>query len=146
MILKIFKVIWFLSVMALFATLLYNYAGWQEQLVVQEEGAEAVSMSREVLFYTLVGLFAIVNVLVYLISRMFPREENFRTWFHGLIVTINIFFIIAMSLIGVYNSTERFDYSRIDFIVYGSVGLIVCWAVAWPVYALCYKFFFKQAV
>jgi len=137
---------WFLSVLVLFATLLYGYAGWGEELVVQEEGENTVSMSREVFFYVMVGVFAIVNVLVYLVSRMFAKDEDFRAWFHGLVITINIFFIIAINLIGLYNSAEKFDYNRIGFIIYGSVGLVVAWAIAWPVYIFYRKFFVKQVV
>lgn len=146
MLLKIFRVVWFLSFLALFASLLYDYAAWQEELIVQDEADNQVSLSREVLFYILVAVFALVNVLVYVVSKMFPSEENFRAWFHGLIVTVNIFFIVAMNLIAVYNNTDRFDFSRVGFLVYGSVGLIICWAVAWPVYSLINKFFVKQVV
>lgn len=138
---------WFLSVLVLFAALLFNYAGWAEVLVVQEdEGDNTVSMGREVFFYVMVAVFAIVNVLVYLVSKMFPKEEDFRAWFHGLVITINIFFIIAINLIGLYNSAEKFDYNRIGFIIYGSVGLVVTWAIAWPVYIFYRKFFVKQVV
>jgi hypothetical protein len=146
MLLKIFRVGWFLSFLVLFATLLYNYAGWQEQLVVQEESNEPVSMSREALFYILVAVFAVVNVLVYLVGKVYAEQYKLRAWFHGLIITINIFFIVAMNLVGLYNSAEKFDYSRIGFIIYGSIALVVCWAVAWPVYLVFNKFFFKQAV
>ena len=144
--LKIFKGLWFLSVLALLMTLLYGYAGWQEQLVIREQGEIKLLMSREVVFYVFVGIFVLVNVLVYLIARLFTGEETFRAWFYGLIITINIFFIIAMNLIGLYNSYEKFDYGRIGFIIYGSVGLIILWAIAWPLYALFQKFFIKQSV
>jgi hypothetical protein len=146
MLLKMFRVGWFLSFLVLFATLLYNYAGWQEQLIVQEESNEPVSMSREALFYILVAVFAIVNVLVYLVGKVYAEQHGLRAWFHGLVITINIFFIVAMNLVGLYNSAEKFDYSRIGFIIYGSIGLVVCWAVAWPIYLLFNKFFLKQAV
>jgi uncharacterized membrane protein YkvI len=144
--LKIFRAIWFVSVLALFATLLYGYAGWQENMIIQDEASGQISMGRDILFYTLLGIFLLVNVLVYLIAKMFAREEHFRAWFHGLVITINIFFIIAMSLIGLYNSFENFDYSRIGFMIYGSIGLIITWALCWPLYLLYRKFFIKQPV
>jgi hypothetical protein len=146
MLLKLFRAVWFLSVLVLFANLLYGYAGWRDVMVIQEETSGQISMNREVLFYVMLGVFITVNVLVYLIRSVFPGDENFRAWFHGLIITINIFFVIALNLIGLYNSTERFDYTRIGFIIYGSIGLMVCWAVAWPVYTLYQKIFLKQSV
>jgi hypothetical protein len=144
--LKIFRAVWFLSVIVLFLSLLYGYAGWQEDIVIQEDSTGKVIISREVFFYILVGVFVLVNVLVYLIGKMFPAQENFRAWFHGLIITINIFFMVAMGLVGLYNSTEKFDYSRIGIIIYGSIGLIVVWAAAWPFYSLYQKIFLKQTV
>ena len=55
---------------------------------------------------------------------------------YGLIITLNIFFIIGMNFISLYNSEEKFDYDRIALIIYGSLGLIILWAVAWPVYVI----------
>ncbi|MBT1696924.1 hypothetical protein KK083_08575 [Fulvivirgaceae bacterium PWU4] len=146
MLLKLFRVVWFVSVLALFATLLYGYAGWQENMVIQEESSGQISMNRDVLFYVMLAISITVNVLVYVIKSMYGSAEAFRMWFHGLVITINVFFIIALSLIGLYNSAEKFDYARIGFVIYGSVTLIVIWAAAWPVYALYQKFFLKQSV
>lgn len=146
MALKIFKAFWFLSVMALLASLLYNYAGWREELVIQETVSEETIIGKEELFYGLMATFALVNVLVYVIGKMFPSNEDFRAWFHGLIMTVNMFFIIAMSFVGTYNSGENFDFSRIEFILYGSIFLVIGWAVAWPFYALFQKFFLKETV
>jgi hypothetical protein len=146
MLLKVFRVIWFVSVLALFATLLFNYAGWAEELIIQQDGSKNVTISKEVLFYLLVAIFAFVNVLVYVTSKIFQRNIPFRTWFHGLITTINIFFVIALSLIGLYNSFEAFDYERIGFIIYGSVALILVWALTWPVYLMIQKISLKEPV
>jgi hypothetical protein len=84
--------------------------------------------------------------MVYLVSKFYRANEDLRAWFHGLLITINLFFVITMSLIGVYNSAEKFDYSRIGFVIYGSVGLILVWALAWPAYLLYQKFFIKPVV
>jgi hypothetical protein len=146
MALKIFRAMWFLSVMVLFMTLLYGYAGWQETMIIQDNASGQIAINRDVLFYGLVGTLALINVLVYLIARLYASEEDFRAWFHGLIITINIFFIIAMNLVGLYNSSESFDYSRIGFIIYGSIGLVILWALMWPVYIIYRKIFIKQAV
>jgi hypothetical protein len=137
---------WFLSVMVLFAVLLYGYAGWQEQMIIQEQAGGQIVIHRDVLFYILVGAFAIINVLVYLMAKVYKDDEDFRAWFHGLLITINIFFIIAMSLIGLYNSMEKYDYSRLESIIYSSIGLVIIWALAWPGYLVYRKIFVKQAV
>jgi hypothetical protein len=146
MALRIFRAVWFLSVVAVLARLLFSYAGWQEELVVQEQAGEQLLMNKEALFYLLVGVLAIVNVVVYIFGKIYSKREDVRCWIHALVTSINVFFITAISIIGVYNSYEKFDYTSVNFIVYGSIGLIVVVAAAWPVYLLFQKFFVKQAV
>jgi cell shape-determining protein MreD len=133
MILKIFRSLWFVSLLAVLASLLLVYASLQQTVVVQEEGIHQVRLTRDVFFYTVLAALTLINAMVYLIKKFYLKDETFRSWFHGLIITINIFFIVALSLISSFNSGERFDFSRIGFVVYGSVALIVIWAFAWPV-------------
>ena len=137
MALKIFRAIWFLSVLAVFARLLFGYAGWQDELVIQERAGEQLLINKEILFYVLTIVIVLINVVVYIFGKLFKQQEQLRSWIHILITSINLFFIVAISLVGVYNSYEKFDYQRIDFIIYGSVGLIVLVALAWPVYWCC---------
>jgi uncharacterized membrane protein len=146
MILKIFKSLWFLSMLALLAALLYIYASLPESVVVQEDGPAMVTLSRDSFFYIVLAFIILVNVLVYVVKKFFLREESLRAWFHGLIITINIFFMVALFLINSYNSGERFDYSGIGFVVYGSVALVIGWAAAWPIYQLFKRLSPKSSV
>jgi uncharacterized membrane protein len=146
MVLKIIKAVWFLSVLAVLARLLFGYAGWQEELVIQETADEQLVMNKEALFYVLVAVLVIINVVVYIFGKVYKRDEAVRTWIHALVISINIFFIVGISLIGLYNSSEKFDYAGIDFIIYGSVGLMLLVALVWPVYLFYQKFFVKQVV
>lgn len=139
MVLKIFKGVWFLSMLAVLANLLYIYASLPEQVSLMEDGVEVYSVGREFLFYIALAVIALANVMVYLFSKSLTPDEDFRTWIHGLVITLNIFFIIAMSFISLYNSTERFDFNRIGFIIYGSVGLVALWVIGWPVYRIFRK-------
>lgn len=136
MILKIFKSLWFLSLLALLAALLYVYASLPESVVVQEDGPAIVTLSRDTFFYIVLAFITLINVLVYAVKRFFQRDESLRAWFHGLIITINIFFIIALFLVSSYNSGERFKFESIGFVIYGSVALVLVWAAAWPLYQI----------
>lgn len=136
MILKIFKSLWFLSLLALLAALLYVYASLPETVVVQEDGPAIVTLSRDTFFYIVLAFITLINVLVYAVKRFFRRDESLRAWFHGLIITVNIFFIIGLFLISSYNSGERFRFESIGFVIYGSVALVLAWAVAWPLYLI----------
>ncbi len=123
---------------------MYVYAGLPEQVSVAEEGgATAYVMNKEALFYAALAFIAILNLLVYLFSKSLTPDEGFRAWLHGLVITLNIFFVVAFSFIGLYNSAEVFDFSRIGAIIYGSVVLVIVWSVAWPVYALGKRLFAK---
>lgn len=145
MILKIFKAMWFLSVLAVLANLLYVYAGLPNEVIIQDDASERVLIQREVFFYTAAGFLLFANMLVYIIGKVYTSED-FRSWFNGFIITINIFFIIGMSLIQVYNSAENFNYQKIGFVVYGSVALVAGWAISWPIYSLFRKFYPKQII
>jgi len=144
MILKVFRAVWFLSLLGVFANLMYVYAGLPEQVSVAEEGgATAYVMNKEALFYAALAFIAILNLLVYLFSKSLTPDEGFRAWLHGLVITLNIFFVVAFSFIGLYNSAEVFDFTRIGAIIYGSVILVMVWAAAWPLYALGKRLFAK---
>lgn len=133
MILKIFKAVWFISMLAVLANLLYVYAGLPEQVQLYTSSAGTwVEVGKESLFYMAICGIAITNLFVYVFSQNVAPNETFRSWLHGQIITLNIFFIITLSFIGLYNSAEHFDYSRIGGIIYASVGLVLLWAVSWP--------------
>jgi hypothetical protein len=124
--------------------LMYVYAGLPEEVSFVEDGI--LLIGRELLFYAAMGVIALANVMVYLFSKKLTPQEDFRTWLHGLVITLNIFFIIGMSFIGLYNSAEKFDFARIGFIIYSSVGLVGLWATGWPVYLVVKKLLAKQPV
>jgi hypothetical protein len=132
--------------LAVLANLLYVYASLPELVTVQEEGVELVQVNRETLFYIAMVVIALVNVLVYVFSSKIMPDELSRTWLHGLVITLNIFIIISLSYISLYNSAEQYDFSKIGFIIYGSLCLVVLWAVSLPVYKFGKKIIAKEAV
>jgi hypothetical protein len=146
MILKIFKAVWFFSMLVTLASLLYVYAALPEEVVVQEDGVKQVIVHRDTLFYVMTGIIAFVNVLVFILAKVVPEQEDFRAWFNGQIITINVFFIVGLFLVSLLNSQEKYDYARIAFVIYGSVVLIVVWAISWPIWKIFKRFSVKQAV
>lgn len=144
MIVKIFRALRFLSMLAVLGNLLYVYASLPEQVVVFEQGVESISVGRDTLFYSAMTIIALVNVLVYLFSKKLAPADDFRTWLNGLVMVLNIFFIIAMSFIAVYNSAEKYDFESIGFIIYSSFGLVVLWMAGWPIYLISKNFLTKQ--
>jgi hypothetical protein len=137
--LKIFKALWFLSMLAVLANLLYVYASLPETVLIQDAGASSISVGKEGFFYTFTLIIAFINGMVYLISGVYKKDLDFRAWFHGLITTLNFFFIVSLSFIALFNSGERYAYGEIDFIIFGSITLFVLWALGWPFYAIYRK-------
>jgi hypothetical protein len=146
MVLKIFKAMWFLSVLAVFVNLLYIYAGLPELVAVFEEGPEIYSIGRDTLFYSCIGVIGVSNLFVFLISKTYYPNEDFRSWIHGLVISLNIFFITCISFIGVYNSAESFVFSRAGIVIYTTLAIIGVWTISWPFYLLYRKYFPKPLV
>ena len=146
MVLKLLKAIWFLSMLVTLGALLYVYASLPQEVLVQDDTDAKVAISNEVFFYIAMVLIAVSNAMVYVMAKIFKTNEELRTWFYGLIITLNIFFIIGMNFISLYNSEEKFDYDRIALIIYGSLALIILWAVAWPVYVIFKRSNFKLLI
>jgi len=141
MILKIFRVVWFFSVLGVLSFFMYTYAALPDPIVVMDD-TEQISIGKEAWFYTVLFLIAIFNMFVFVFRSLYrnrPEGEAFVCWFYGLVISLNAFFIVAVSYISLFNGGERFEYQRIGFIVYGSIGLMVAWIFAWPVYLIFAK-------
>lgn len=146
MVLKISRGVWFVSALGLLAALLYVYAMLPEELILTQEGSDYIYGSREPFFYVVLVVITLINALVFLVSAVYEKNTDLRTWFNGLITVLNIFFVMSLFLVGAMNSSEKFDYADIGFLMYGSVILIAVWAAAWPVFLVIRKFSSKAAV
>jgi hypothetical protein len=62
------------------------------------------------------------------------------------VITINIFIVISMQAVNVYNSAEAYDHVRMVYILSGALILILVWAAIWPLYLVYQKIFLKHAV
>jgi hypothetical protein len=145
MILKIFKAVWFLSLMAWLVLFLYVYASLPEDVLIREVESK-VLITREAVFYSFLAAIVLVNGLVFIVSRLFKDQEDFLSWFYGLIICLNFFFVIVLNFVNLVNSGEKFNYDRIGYVIYGSVGLFVFWAVGWPLYSVFRKILSKEVV
>lgn len=134
MILKIFRSVWFLSLMAVTVALLYVYASLPPEVVVREEGQTTYHLTRDTFFYIVLSFVAIINTLVFIIARIMVRNEEFKIWYYGLVISINFFFIVGINFVSLYNSGETYDYSRMDIIIYSSIALFILWGIGWPIY------------
>jgi hypothetical protein len=130
--------------MTVLGIFMYVYASLPEVVVVSESPS-TISLSKETVFYLMLSLLALTNASVYAVKRLYA-DEDFKAWFHGLVICANIFFIVGLAFTSLYNSTEKFDYPRIGFIIYGSLILLIGWSISWPIFRFAQRFFNKQAV
>ena len=147
MIVKIFKGVWFLSLLVTLAVFMYVYASLPEEIQVRAGEAPALIISRNGLFYMTLTVLSFLNVLVFVFARLYRQNNELLTaWFYGLVTFLHLFLIVALQFFSLYNSQENFDYESIGTIIYGSIGLVITWFSLWPVYFIYARFFSKPAV
>jgi magnesium-transporting ATPase (P-type) len=146
MVVKIFKAVWFLSLLVSVALLLYVYASLPADLQIGE-GERSLAITRESLFYAALIFLALSNCLVFFTGRIYGSENVFfQAWFFGLISISNLFMDVALQFINVTNSAEKFDYSQIGWTIYGSLSLLILWATLFPIIQIRNRFSGKQSV
>jgi hypothetical protein len=148
MIQKLFRVVWFFSVLSALGFFMYTYASLPDPLVILDN-EEQMTIGKETWFYSILTVLAIFNTFVFVLrslhrsrpasARQGEEGEGFVSWYYGLVICLNLFIIVAVSYISLFNGGERFEYQRIGIIIYGSVILMVAWAFAWPVYLIFAK-------
>ncbi len=144
MALKIFKAIWFLSAAGFIFFFIYGYASLPETVALSD--IPAISISRDTFFYLFFTFVALLNTLVFVVPRLYTKNTLFITWFLGLTILFNFFFLVVAGFVNLFNSGENFNYERLGIIIYGSLILIVLWAASHPIYLVFQKFFNKQIV
>lgn len=138
MVLKIFKGVWFFSLLASLVMFFYVYAGLPERVTLWENPTPT-TLSKNGLFYSAIVFLAILNAMVYIVRQLPGQTTGFVSWFYGMITSINIFFIVVLGLIHVLNGGERYDYSRMAPAIYGSLILVTLWILSWPVVRIFQK-------
>jgi len=129
MVFKIVKAVWIFSLLVVSGYLLYVYAG----LPVLVELSPELAVSRNFLFYGVLAILALLNVLQFVIQRLYAGQSVVPTWYTGALVFFHLFGVVALAFISLVNSLERFDYSLVGFAVNGSLLLLLFWMAGYPV-------------
>lgn len=137
---KIFKVIWFVSLLAMMGVLVYCYASWPEAVYLNDANPPQ-TLGKSALFYAVMGLLAIFNMLAFVFPKL-NYSDTFMAWFFGMLACLHFFLISGITFVTTFNSMENYNYANIGPLLYASFGLLSAWILAGPVVAVLSK---KQA-
>ena len=126
--------------------IVYAYLPERVGLLFADTGEPVYSFSRDAFFYTFLLLFIILQWIFYLFSKHIlasrfnkPPRQILGTWFQGLMLMINIFFILMTLFMGLANNAIDYPYSRIGWLSYVGPWLIILWILLFPVFFLRYR-------
>lgn len=123
---KIFKTIWVISLLAVTVTFLYAYATLPEAV-----SFGLGSTTRGSFFYWALFLLGGMNCTAFILPKSLSRDA-LVAWFYGALATFHLFVIGIFVFIGIVNSNENYDYSRLGPMVIGSFVLFCGWLLALP--------------
>lgn len=117
------------------ATLLYVYAMLPSQVFVFQEEAGPFLVSKNSFFYFALGMFFIINVLIYTASYFLKRVFTanamsiiLNTWLNGFSLFINLFFSLSVAALwAVNNSIIGFS---VKLLFYGGLSMVILWIFA----------------
>jgi len=133
---KLVGVFWFFTLLLFLLFLFYGYAGAPEELSLGFGQPGQYLISKGMLFYLGAGLFFLVNISCYLGAKLmklrFQKRQIFyylRQWLRGFAGISNIFLTFLLLFISMYNSSESFNLSRYEFLVYVGPILLIGWLI-----------------
>ena len=136
---KLLKAIWFVSLLAVTAFLLYVYAGLYDGQQVML--LHAFSLDKEAFFFSTLVFLLIYNFLFYTIqwrirNRNSETENFIKGWLMGLGAAMNFFLFIILTFIQVRNGGENFDFTSLGYLIYVAIAVLVIWSLVLPVYLI----------
>lgn len=142
---RLVKYFWFLSMFIFFVTLLYVYAYLPGMVGIHAgpQGNADQFIDRSTFFYVCVGLFIITNMSLYVLKRLLQAiwlrnsatasttparmsmREDVANWLLGFAAAINIFFVLILVYLAIFNNSEDMNQGMYSPLVYGGPVLIV---------------------
>jgi len=137
---------WAFSFLIFLGVFLYVYAALPAQVAVftPRGSFQSVFIDRSLFFYLGLATFIVWNVLVYILKGMlgqFPVKEYsfFKTevfrimvlnWLKSFALVVNIFFIVTVALVGIFNRTSMEEFDRFSAFFYIGPILMAIWFIA----------------
>lgn len=129
MVLKVFKVIWIISLLAVCAVFFYAYSTLQEQVSM---GMELPAVSKTLFFYSFISIIAVFNGIAFGGINLFGQSWK-KVWYYGVVTVLHLFLSATFIFLAIVNSNERYDYENLGPTVIGSFLFFVLWISAFPI-------------
>lgn len=141
---RLIKALWFTTLLALAAFLLFVYAGFREdQIIYISDGLSGVG--KEIFFFLSLFGIVLVNFTLYTMNWQLRKRDNhysefMKGWLLGLAAGLNFFLIVVLSFVQVYNGGENFDYAYFGYLIFISLGVIIIISASLPIFMIRQKF------
>lgn len=131
MISRFFNALAWISLIVTFVIFLIAYAGFPDDVLVMVDkaGNPETYLSKNLLFYTLLGFIGLMNAVLVILKGMTAQSlpEFFLT--HSAIsltqLFFNVFFATSVFFVNILNSQENYDYSKFGYLIYASALLLL---------------------
>lgn len=148
---KLIFFFWFMSLLTFLAVLLYCYASLAEVVFysgnpMQQSGD---TISREGFFYFSLGTGVLVNLVFFAFFSWIKKRQRshnmhftqpLSTWSLGFAGSINIFLMLGMYMITLFNSVERVSLSLFKYALIFWIGVVVIMVIGLPLILINKKF------
>lgn len=141
---RLVKYFWFLSMFIFLITLLYVYAYLPGMVAIHAgpQGQADQFIERSTFFYVSVGFFLIANISFYVLKRLLQAiwlrksssgsatparlsmREDVANWLLGFAAAINIFFVLILIYLAIFNNSEDMSLGMYAPLVYGGPVLM----------------------
>lgn len=142
---RIISVFTSLTFILFLAILLIVYAFLPDPvgILFYKDGNTVYEITRNTFFYTSLGLFFLLQLAfylfrIYVLNRGLYRldKRDLATWFRGMFLCVNIFFILLVIYIGLANNAINYSYSSIINLAFIGPFILLGWLMLLPVFYL----------
>lgn len=130
---KLFNLSWFFTFVLFFAALTLSYAYLPENIGIHADNSGAADqfVKKETFFYAGLIIFVISNIVSFYFIRVLdsvPSSTSFyfknpafkskiTSWFAGFVTMVNLFLVIAVSYIAMFNS-QAYQIEKYNYLLY----------------------------
>lgn len=140
---RLIKFTWFITALLFLGVLLweYSYLPLNVGVLPGEDGETSGFISRENFFYIALAIFSFTNALLFGLRKLILRnmeqtgkresagraglKQDLSDWMLGFAASLNLFFMLGLIYLGVYNNSDGINLGHYGPVVYGGPVLVI---------------------